>query len=198
MSEFVTQAKYAEIRGVSPKTVNMWKNQGWLVFDEIGRLVDVKASDAKVKKYRTDGLSPTPILPDGRKRINQYDQAPRTRHTPKKDDNFEDDDGDLDSGTATLQEAKRVKENYFALQAKLEYEIEQGKYIDLEEAKRLFFEEARKVRDAWINWPIQVVPHIAAELDVEADKLLMVLNDYVYQHLKDLGNPTFKEESEDD
>lgn len=185
MTEFLSQAKYAKTRGVSPKTVTKWKQANLIVMSADGVLVDVDASNEKLKKYRTDGLSPT--ANDGSLRINQYSTV-RRQHKPSQDEDFDDEQGSLDEGKAGIQEAKRVKENYLALQEKLEYEILQGQHIKIEEAKRLFFEEGRRLRDAWINWPIRVVPHIAAELDIPADKLLDVLNNYVYDHLNDLGD----------
>lgn len=47
----MNQSQYAARHGVSPKTVTKWKERGWLVF--AGDEVDVKASDANVKRYRT-------------------------------------------------------------------------------------------------------------------------------------------------
>lgn len=191
MSEFLSQSQYAKRRGVSPKTITKWKQANMLVMSADGLLVDVMASDEKLKKYRPDGLSHT--ANDGTRRINQYHTeatlAPkRQQHRPSPEDDDYDAEELLNEGKADLQEAKRVKENYLALQEKLEYQIQQGKYIEVEEAKKLFFEEGRRLRDAWINWPIRVVPHIAAELDIPADKLLNVLNNYVYEHLNDLGD----------
>lgn len=52
--ELMTQAAYATRVGVKKQALTRWKKRGWLVFE--GDLVDVAASDAKVKKYRSAGL----------------------------------------------------------------------------------------------------------------------------------------------
>src|SRR5260363_174788 len=50
----VNQAAFAALHGVSRKTVTAWKARGWLVLQ--GDQVDVDASNARLKKYRREGL----------------------------------------------------------------------------------------------------------------------------------------------
>lgn len=53
----------------------------------------------------------------------------------------------------------------------------------------MFFESARNQRDAWLNWPAKFGPEIAADLDMEADKLAEILNVYIHKQLAQLGEP---------
>src|SRR5260364_216898 len=50
----VNQAAFAALHGVSRKTVTAWKARGWLVLQ--GDQVDVDALNARLKKYRREGL----------------------------------------------------------------------------------------------------------------------------------------------
>ncbi|RAS35874.1 hypothetical protein [Paraburkholderia bryophila] len=56
----MNQSAFAELHGVSRKTVTKWKERGWLVF--AGDDIDVDASNANLKKYRRDG-TPTVTQP---------------------------------------------------------------------------------------------------------------------------------------
>jgi hypothetical protein len=60
---------------------------------------------------------------------------------------------------------------------------------DIEVAEAVLFEQARAIRDAWMNWPSRVGPLIAAELGISPDPVLEALNKYVQQQLQDLGEP---------
>ncbi len=87
----------------------------------------------------------------------------------------------------SYDEARRVKENYLALLQKLEYEQKEGAVIDLAQANRVFFEVARAARDAWLSFPSNVSPYVAAELGLECDKVTGVLEKYVYKQVAALG-----------
>jgi hypothetical protein len=45
MAEFITQAAFARLRGVSKATVNGWKKRGYIQFGPDGKLVDVAATE---------------------------------------------------------------------------------------------------------------------------------------------------------
>ncbi|MBV6753014.1 hypothetical protein KV580_22075 [Pseudomonas chlororaphis] len=86
-------------------------------------------------------------------------------------------------------EALRRKENYLALLRQLEYEQKSGSLVDLEVAEKILFEQARASRDAWLNWPTRVGPLLAADLGLEAGRVVENLTGYVHQHLQQLGRP---------
>ncbi|NMX99337.1 hypothetical protein HBO43_22360 [Pseudomonas veronii] len=98
----------------------------------------------------------------------------------------------LESGgvaTHDYAEALRRKENYLALLRQLEYEQKSGSLVDLEVAEKILFEQARASRDAWLNWPTRVGPLLAADLGLEADRVVGALTEYVHKHISQLGTP---------
>lgn len=86
-------------------------------------------------------------------------------------------------------EAERVKENALALKHLLDGRQKAGELVDLETAKNVLFEEARAARDAWLNFPSRVGPLLAADLGVDADRVVEALSAHVSQQLSDLGEP---------
>ena len=55
----------------------------------------------------------------------------------------------------------------------------------------MIFTVARGIRDAWMGWPGQIAPLLAADLGIESDRVLEALKPYVQQHLEQLGEPTY-------
>ncbi|EHN1695361.1 hypothetical protein KG383_002711 [Salmonella enterica subsp. enterica serovar Newport] len=186
----MNQAEFARRHGVSRKTVTQWKERGWLVMN--GREIDVDASDVMLEKYR--------------KTVIREDVLPEVENPPRTDDDdYQDDGGGEDmspekvaerfmlatGATMSLDEARRIKENYLALLTKLEYQQKEGELVDLTEAKEVLFTCARQSRDAWMNWPARVAPLMAADLDIPADRMTEVLTEHVHKHISLLGEPEF-------
>lgn len=92
-------------------------------------------------------------------------------------------------GMLPLAEALRLKEHYAAMLRKLEYEQREGSLIELAQAEAVVFDVFRAARDAWLAWPSKVAPFIASELGVEVDAVAMLLSEYVYRQLQELGDP---------
>ena len=95
----------------------------------------------------------------------------------------------LATGSATTEEARRVKENYLALKGKLEYELSAGGLLDMETAKQVMFDEFRAVRNHWLGWPARYAAQIAADMNVEADRMTDVLTQYVHRHISEISDP---------
>lgn len=91
-------------------------------------------------------------------------------------------------------EALRRKENYLALLRQLEYEKKSGSLVELEIAEKILFEQARASRDAWLNWPTRVGPLLAADLRLEAGRVVGALTEYVHKHISQLGEPEIEVE----
>ncbi len=85
--------------------------------------------------------------------------------------------------------AEQVKENALAAKNLLAARKEAGDLVDIEVAEAILFEQARQIRDAWMNWPARVGPLIAAELGVAPEPVVEALNKHVQQQLQDLGEP---------
>ncbi|HAT1683152.1 TPA: hypothetical protein I8Y21_003876 [Klebsiella oxytoca] len=186
----MNQAEFARRHGVSRKTVTQWKERGWLVMN--GREINVDASDALLKKYRKTVIRED-VLPEAKTLIAE------------DDDDIQGDGGSEDmspdkvaerimmmtGATMSLDEARRIKENYLALLTKLEYQQKEGELVELAEAKEVLFTCARQSRDAWMNWPARVAPLMAADLDIPADRMTEVLTEHVHKQISLLGEPEF-------
>lgn len=189
----MNQSDFAKLHGVSRKTVTMWKSRGWLIMS--GDDIDVGASNAQLEKYR--------------KTINRAGKdntvVPIKKNLmplPSKDKDA-DEEGNpslesiarellLENGAElSLDEARRVKENYLALLTKLEFQQKDGQLIEMTVAEEVLFNAFRQQRDAWLNWPSRVAPLMAADIGVPADRMTEVLIEHVHKHISVLGEPEF-------
>ncbi len=89
-----------------------------------------------------------------------------------------------------LGDAEKIKENALAAKHLLAARKEAGDLIEVERAEALFFETARAERDGWISFPTRIGPLLAADLDLDADRVVEALTIYVQQQLEQLGDPT--------
>ena len=189
----MNQSDFAKLHNVSRKTVTMWKSRGWLIMS--GDDIDVAASNAQLEKYRKTVNRPsknavpppakkniTSALPD----VNDPDDSgiPSLENLAK--------DFILENGAElSLDEARRVKENYLALLTKLEFQQKDGQLIEMTVAEEVLFNAFRQQRDSWLNWPSRVAPLMAADLGVPADRMTEVLIEHVHKHISVLGEPEF-------
>ncbi|MBJ9163385.1 hypothetical protein I5485_13195 [Citrobacter farmeri] len=178
----MNQSQYAQHSGVDRKTIGRWIKAGrFIVMD--GDLIDVEASDAALKKNR-DGKDP------------RASNAKKMKAQTVRDDSNEIEDAArniilTEGANLSREEAARIRENYMALLAKLQYEKDSGQTIELVAAEEVLFNSFRQQRDAWLNWPSRVAPLIAADLDVPADRMTEVLIEHVHKHISVLGEPEF-------
>ncbi|MGI4849357.1 MAG: hypothetical protein ACRYGK_14630 [Janthinobacterium lividum] len=154
----VSQAEYARIRGVSKKTVTQWKQEGKLVM--VDGSVDVDASDAYLSKYRTAGLkgnakgndqgngsgTSLPALPKAKKGESAAAAAERILT--------------LHGAEETIEEARRIKENYLALLHKLEYDEKSGAVVLASEVAAAVGTEYAKVRTRLLALPAEQAPRL--------------------------------------
>jgi hypothetical protein len=96
-----------------------------------------------------------------------------------------------------LATSERVKAAALALKQALDAQKRAGALIELALAEGVLFESARQWRDAWINWPSKIGPRLAADLGLEAAKVVEALNPYVHQQLEELGEPQASDLIED-
>lgn len=189
----MNQSDFARLHGVSRKTVTMWKSRGWLIMS--GDDIDVSASNAQLEKYR--------------KTINRAGKENKvvpikknSTLSPSKEEVVDDGtDPSLESiarelllengAELSLDEARRIKENYLALLTKLEFQQKDGQLIEMTIAEEVLFNAFRQQRDAWLNWPSRAAPLMAADLGVPADRMTEVLIEHVHKHISVLGEPEF-------
>ncbi|MBM3074237.1 hypothetical protein [Lelliottia sp. RWM.1] len=179
----MNQSQYAQHSGVDRKTIGRWIKAGrFIVMD--GDLIDVEASDAALKHNR-DGKDP------------RASNAKKKKAPVAGNDGGDEIDKTVqqimltEGASLSREEAARIRENYMALQAKLQYEKDSGQLIELTAAEEVLFNAFRQQRDAWLNWPSRVAPLMAADLDIPADRMTEVLIEYVHKHISALGEPEF-------
>ena len=176
------QAAFAELHGVSRKTVTLWKQRGWLVFQ--GNEVDVEASNALIKRYRRDGIE---TVTQGNKQGN------KSKNVAALPDEKIEDAAErilLSSGAdMDIDEARRVKENYLALLNQLDYDQKAGAVVLVSEVARVVGEEYANVRTRLLAIPSEQAPHIARLKTVTEvqDFLQQIITDALEELTRDGG-----------
>lgn len=201
----VKQSDYAAHHGVSRKSVTKWKQDGHLVFQ--GDLVDVEASDERMRRAGlgrfkvTDGAVTQPaVAPKGNKQGNKPSPAAKGNSPakPPAASAASEIDGEtieeflraiLEGRFKSKADAAAMKENALAATHLLEVREKEGSLIPLDRAEAVFFELARANRDAWMNWPTDIGPRLAADLGLSADTVTEALTRYAHDHLASLGDP---------
>lgn len=202
----VTQADYAKQHGVSRKTVTKWKDASYLVLS--GGKVDVEATDAVLKdrrlgRFGRDGKSVTAPAdgnssPRGQKPITEFDPASPPADIDILVHNIDDMIADILAGRFMgFAAAERIKENAAALKSLMIARKEAGEVIDLASAEATMFEAFRSYRDAWLNFPSRVGALLAADLGIDADKMIEALTVHVQSQLVELGEPSAEFGGED-
>ncbi|WP_370658203.1 hypothetical protein [Edwardsiella tarda] len=188
----MNQSDFARLHGVSRKTVTMWKSRGWLIMS--GDDIDVAASNEQLAKYRKSVNRPD------KQKTSAPEKKKADRMLPVREPPEESDQSPeglareflLENGAElSLDEARRVKENYLALLTRLDFQQKDGQLIEMATAEEVLFNAFRQQRDAWLNWPSRVAPLMAADLDVPADRMTEVLIEHVHKHISVLGEPEF-------
>lgn len=189
----MNQSAFAELHGVSRKTVTKWKERGWIVF--AGDEVDVEASNALLKRYRRDGVtSVTPSPEKGNKRKTVSQAASEV--TLRAGENAAEAAERILTGNVQLldfDEARCFKENYLGLKAQLEYDRDSGQVIDVSEVAKAVGSEYAKVRTRLLSIPAEQAPRLhrcktPAELQ---DMLQEVITEALEELTRDgAGNPT--------
>ena len=91
---------------------------------------------------------------------------------------------------ASVGMAERIKENGLAAKHLIAARKDAGSLVEVDRAEALFFEAARAWRDTWMGFPTRIGPLLAADLDVDTDKVVEALTVHVQQTLEQLGEPS--------
>lgn len=97
-----------------------------------------------------------------------------------------------------LAQSEKVKAAAAALKGMVTARKAAGAVVDIELAEQVLFNSARAARDAWLNWPARVGPLLAADLNLEADRVSEALTRYVHEQLEELGEPEADYSAPDD
>ena len=187
-ANFVSQADFARLMGVSRMAVSKWKSEDKLVF--VDSLIDVAATKNRLDRYRVGGSAPkksvdAEVVNQGVNRVvNQGDSVNRVvnqtvNHEDSVDEvyNPEEDESEpvnhqnvdevaaeilRTTGTSwSLDEAKRVKESFLALRARLRYDLEAAAVVPVVEVVARVTAEYAAIRTRLLAIPSEHAPQIA-------------------------------------
>jgi len=90
-------------------------------------------------------------------------------------------------GEVSFLRARMANEVLKAQTAKVKLAKMKGELVDRSRTTAVVFDQARRERDAWQNWPPRVAANMAAELGVDPHKMEQVLDKYLRKHLADMA-----------
>ncbi|WP_429497046.1 hypothetical protein ACQUFY_10825 [Robbsia andropogonis] len=163
----MNQSDYAKRHGVSRKAVTTWKQRGWLVFS--GDEIDADASDENLARYRRGGSETVTQTNSGNTQGNKATSQKNRVTSDAAQVTIKEGETGAEAAIRILaatgadmsfDEAKRVKENYLALQAQLEYDKNAGLVVAVADVAKLVGEEYAKVRTRLLSIPAEHAPQI--------------------------------------
>lgn len=183
----MSQAQFANLAGVSRKTVTQWKSKGFLVFND-DQMVEVEAS-IKILRDRGLGKFDDEVVAENPPDL-PVTHAPDAEEEDGLDEAIRSVDAAVraamnnpDFELLTYSDATRMKENFLALQQKLNYEVKVGNLVDRFAVEADFTNRWAVERNAWEVWPSTVCGDIAAKLGVDQVKVRVILEAFVHEHL---------------
>lgn len=208
-SETVSVREFARLDGCDEKLVRRAIKSGKLRISGDGRLDPALAGTGwRKSNRRTGGGADTGAdkLKNVRTRVRTRKMSAPTAEEAEEasEELFSEEiegflDNVLNGQYADTATAERVKENALAAKHLLAARRDAGHLVEVEAAEMILFETQRAQRDAWMNFPTRIGPLLAAEIGVDAEKVVEALTVHVHQQLDDLGEPeadfTHKRES---
>lgn len=155
-----TQAEFARLLGVAKSYVTKLKEQGRLVMDAGGKLVDIEASKARIAATADPGKAD----------ISAQWQAPQPPKAPEGDED----------GTPSYQDARAEKERFAAKMAKLEYERAIGKLVDKAEVQAVVEDVITQFRQGLENLPYRLAPELVGQ---DLDGIRSALKQEIFEAL---------------
>ena len=154
MSNFVSKSDYARLRGWSAPYVSKLAKKGLLVLDATGKLVDVAATNALVKKSADPskaGVAERWEKERGTKTVNPLE--------------IEDPPLPLIDGEYDFQSARAKRETHLAKLAELEERRKLGQLVETESVIKALTDYAIASRAALERMPDRISSVLAAESD---------------------------------
>ncbi|WP_419808377.1 hypothetical protein [Sphingomonas sp.] len=194
----VSVREFARLDGCDDKLVRRAIKAGKLRVSDDGK-VDAALAGSGWRRQNRRAADSADIrevsAPSVRTAVRRKKSAPTAEEVAAAEGELfaEEIEGFLDNvlaGTyADTATAERVKENALAAKHLLAARRDAGHLVEIEQAEAVLFETQRAQRDAWMNFPTRIGPLLAAELEVDADKVVEALTAHVHQQLADLGEP---------
>ncbi len=188
----MNQSDFAKLHHVSRKTVTAWKARGWLVLR--GDDIDVDASNANIERYRKTVTRPVKKTP-GNKQGNKSGNTPVGNRSGNRPAGDRDESPAkiaarlvAESGaTMTIDEARTLKENFFALLAKLEYEEKSGQLLPYKNMIAAVGQQYARLRTRLIALAPEHGPRLRmlATTTQDAD-FVAALQEVVYEAMEEL------------
>jgi hypothetical protein len=186
----VTQREFAKLRGVTPKSVQIWKQRGLIVFATSGG-VDVAASekliDARPDVIRGGRTKPRPTTPTS--------DSGATGAALSDDAVFADPAlADIpasvldDAATWSRSEATRKKEIALALLRQLEFDRESALVVPIAEVVKQVAVEYGLVRDRVLAIPGKIADELA---NLDRAGIEKRLRAECYEALSELHEPSY-------
>lgn len=188
---------YARHRGVSQKAVQQAMETGRISFDvdqSGAKLIDPERADHEwdlntdiaKKPVRTRAAGePPPIAPEDLTHEDLESFAAEDR--PDVEEPEEGDPELQENPLSVLRKfnlSRATKEFYLAKMARLNFERESGKLVEIEAVKRNFFNLARRTREAILNIPNRHAAELASETD--STRLHILLTRILTEALEEL------------
>ena len=191
----VSVRAFAKLDGCSHTLVQRAIKEGRLSTDENGKIDPALAGTGWRKENRRAGN----VATGGNTKVAKVATSPKKPPTAEEvegatEELFAEEAEDflnkvLAGDFADIATAERIKENGLAAKHLLAARRDAGHLVEIEVAETVLFETQRSQRDAWMNFPTRVGPLLAAELGLDADKVVEALTVHVHQQLDDLGEP---------
>ena len=151
----MNQAAFARHLGVRKSYITALKQAGRLVMTDDGKLVDVEASEARIKATAEPGHAG--VAARHAKKRDGQPAAVDGEKTPKTEGEMSPE-AIAEKTAMTYQQARAVKERYNALQAKADYEKFIGKLVEYDLARSAGAELGILFRTTLERWPDTVAP----------------------------------------
>ncbi|HGJ5854960.1 RNA polymerase subunit sigma-70 [Arsenophonus nasoniae] len=182
----MNQAEFAKRHGVSRKTVTMWKTRGWLVMD--GEEINVAASNANIERYRKTVVEFNKKTPK-KTRVENKKSCHENESPTEAAERLIREIG----APMSLDEARRVKENFLALLAHLEYDTKSGKLLPYKDMINAVRVEYSRMRTRLIAIAPEHGPRLRALASTVNDhEFVAALQEVIYEAMEELslGNST--------
>ncbi len=182
----LTQAQYAQLRGVSQPYINKLIRQGKLHTEPNGK-INAEKANAELESSTGAYKEPAPISKPTPKinKINQETHQKVEQNIPKQSNS--DTQTTNDSGRKlSYYEARAMNEIIKAKINKVEYDKLVGTVLAREEVEKTFFDAGREIRDQLGAIPERIAPIIAAETDLY--RCTQILKAEIHSVLESMSN----------
>lgn len=153
-AQHLSRSEFASAQGWSPSYVTKLGKQGRLVLDESGKLVDVAATLARLKRTEDPGKAG----------VKQHHAASRSEKHVRHDAPA-DDVSPVAAADPRYWDNKARREGALAELAELELAKRRGELVDRARVESAAFAIGRMLRDAVLGLPTQLAPALASVTD---------------------------------